>query len=54
METSKSRYFNELIYDDMKSSEYTFPTVEFTGYEPQQVSQKLAHIMNKEQMEQVT
>jgi len=53
LETNKSRYFNETIYDDMMISELSFPTVEFTGYNAKQLSEQLGHIFNKEQMSQV-
>jgi len=53
MESNRSRYFNETIYDEMQSSEFTFPTIEFTGYDGKQLQDQLSHIYNKEQVEQV-
>ena len=31
-------------------SEFTFPTVEFTGYDATNVAEKLGHIFNKQQL----
>ena len=48
-----SQYFNEYIYNDMKQNEFTFPTIEFTGYEASSKLASLNHIFNKEQMEEI-
>jgi hypothetical protein len=41
-----SQYFNETIYNDMQQSEFTFPTVEFTGYDRITKKNTLSHIYN--------
>ena len=52
-ETNMSQYFNEQIYNDMKQPEFTFPTIEFSGYEMSAKTTNLSHIFNKEQMEEI-
>ena len=37
----------------MKQNEFTFPTIEFTGYESSSKLTNLNHIFNKEQMEEI-
>lgn len=62
METNKSHYFNDLIYDQMNTSEYMFPTLEYGllitdgggGPHPFDIKDKLQHlnhIYSKEQLE---
>ena len=48
-----SQYFNDQIYDDMKQSEFTFPTIEFTGYQTSSKLANLNHIFNKDQIEEI-
>ena len=43
-----SQYFNEQIYNDMKQSEFTFPTIEFTGYDTTNKVAQLNHILNRD------
>ena len=43
-----SQYFNEQLYNDMKQSEFTFPTIEFTGYSTTAKMANLTHIFNKD------
>jgi hypothetical protein len=46
LETNMSEYFNDQVYDDMKLSETTFPTIEFKGYSIKERTTSLNHIFN--------
>ena len=52
-ETNMSQYFNEQIYNDMKQSEFTFPTIEFSGYGTSAKVAGLSHIFNSEQVDEI-
>ena len=52
-ETNMSQYFNEQIYNDMKQSEFTFPTIEFNGYGTSAKVAGLSHIFNSEQVDEI-
>lgn len=64
METNKSHYFNDRVYDQLNCHEYTFPTIEYGqlvadgggGPHPFDIKDKqqhLGHIYNKAQIEVV-
>jgi len=42
-------YFNEIIYNELESSEFLFPTIEFAGYTEVQFKINLEGIYNNEQ-----
>jgi len=48
-----SQYFNEQIYNDMKQPEFTFPTIEFNGYDTATKVAHLTHIFNRDQVEEI-
>jgi hypothetical protein len=46
IESSKSHYFAEDIYNDIQMDDRTFPTVEFSGYTYKNRNEQLIHIFN--------
>ena len=50
LESNKSHYFAEELYNDIQQPEFTYPTLEFTGYSEKQRLEAMNRIFNHDQM----